>query len=194
MWKFLLINCTLVGALVAQTGPSAIDVANLREDVRGLSQRVGDLALRVEQLERENTELRGRVGGADRNFVTLTQLNQSLDDLSRSLHAEIAASKNETLQRVASQIEKLGAQTNAALDSLAKAQGARPVAAPTFSEDYSKQGTTYTVQKGDTLARIVKKTGAREQDIINANRISDPSRIVVGQTLVIPNPPSSVSK
>jgi len=42
------------------------------------------------------------------------------------------------------------------------------------------------VQKGDTLATIARKTGARQQDIINANRLADPSRITVGQTLFIP--------
>jgi LysM repeat protein len=42
------------------------------------------------------------------------------------------------------------------------------------------------VQKGDSLASIAKKTGARQQDIINANKISDPSRITTGQTLFIP--------
>jgi LysM repeat protein len=45
---------------------------------------------------------------------------------------------------------------------------------------------SYTVQKGDTIAEIAKKTGAKQQDIINANKISDPSRITVGQTLFIP--------
>ena len=56
----------------------------------------------------------------------------------------------------------------------------------TFAEDYSKEGVSYTVQKGDTLALIAKKTGAKTQDIINANKLSDPSRINAGQTLFIP--------
>jgi LysM repeat protein len=56
----------------------------------------------------------------------------------------------------------------------------------TFSDDYSKEGVSYTVQKGDTLALIAKKTGAKQQDIINANKIADPARIAVGQTLFIP--------
>jgi len=45
---------------------------------------------------------------------------------------------------------------------------------------------SYTVQKGDTLAVIAKKTGARQQDIINANKLADPSKINLGQTLFIP--------
>jgi LysM repeat protein len=33
---------------------------------------------------------------------------------------------------------------------------------------------------------IAKKTGARVQDIIDANSLADPSRIQAGQVLVIP--------
>jgi LysM repeat protein len=90
------------------------------------------------------------------------------------------------LQQVAAQVEKLAKQTNAALDSLAKSQASRPAVQTSFAENYSKEGVSYTVQKGDTIAVIAKKTGAKQQDIINANKISDPSRIMVGQTLFIP--------
>jgi LysM repeat protein len=45
---------------------------------------------------------------------------------------------------------------------------------------------SYTVQKGDTLALIAKNTGAKFSDIVNANKLADPSRIRIGQTLFIP--------
>jgi LysM repeat protein len=44
----------------------------------------------------------------------------------------------------------------------------------------------YTVQKGDSIGLIAKKTGAKAQDIIDANKIMDPSRIQAGQVLVVP--------
>ena len=77
-------------------------------------------------------------------------------------------------------------QDNAAIDSLAKGMATRNPVQSTFADDYSKEGVSYTVQKGDTLAVIAKKTGAKAHDIINANKISDPSRINAGQTLFIP--------
>jgi LysM repeat protein len=194
MWKFLLIGWATGAAMLAQPAVSSIDVANLREDVRGLTQRVGDLTLRLEQLERENTDLKSRQSTANGNYATTMQLNEAVQDLERTVRTAVATSKNETLQQVAAQLEKLAKQTNAALDSLAKSQATRPAVQSTFSEDYGKEGTSYTVQKGDTIAVIAKKTGARLQDIINANKLSDPSRITVGQTLFIPNPPSSAAK
>ena len=42
------------------------------------------------------------------------------------------------------------------------------------------------MQKGDSLGVIARKTGGKAQDIIDANKIMDPSRIQVGQVLFIP--------
>jgi LysM repeat protein len=176
----------LTTASAAQNVPSQIDLANLREDVRGLTQRVGELSLRVEQLERENADLRQRASALNQSFVTLNQLNEAVADVSRSLKGAIATAKSETLQQVAGQMEKLAQQTNAALDSLARAQASRPAVQTTFSDAYPKEGVSYTVQKGDSLASIAKKTGAKQQDIVNANKLADPSLIYVGQTLFIP--------
>jgi len=186
MWKCSLIGAALVTAALAQSPPSSVDFANLREDVRGLSQRVGELALKVEQLERENSDLRQRNTALNQSYATVSQLDAAIRDLNHTLKGAVDDAQKETLKLVGAQMEKLGNATNAALDSLAKTQATRPAAPTTFAENFSKEGVSYTVQKGDNLALIAKKTGAKQQDIINANKLSDPSRIVVGQTLFIP--------
>jgi LysM repeat protein len=175
----------LVLATVAHAQNLQIDLANLREDVRGLSQRVSELSLRLEQVEQENRDLRSKAGTAEKNFVTLSQLNDTVADLNRTIKSAAGSAKSETLQQVATQIDRLAKQTNAAIDALAKNMATRP-AVQSFSEDYPKEGVSYTVQKGDTLAVIAKKTGGKQQDIINANKLADPSKIQVGQTLFIP--------
>lgn len=184
MWKRVFAAGVFTVAAQAQT--PQVELANLREDVRGLTQRVGELALRLEQLERENAELRRKLAAADKTAVTLSQLRESLAEAARESRAAVAAARTETLQHVAAQMEKLAKQTNEALDSLARAQAARPAAQASFGNDYPREGISYTVQRGDTLATIAKKTGARQQDIVNANKLADPSRITVGQTLFIP--------
>lgn len=186
MLKRLFWGCALAVTASAQTNPAQLELANLREDVRGAVQRVGELALRVEQLERENQELRGHAASAEKASVTLNQLNDAIATLRQSMHTADANTKAETLQQVSVQLEKLAKQTNAAIDSLAKGMATRTPVQTSFTEDYSKEGVSYTIQKGETLAMIAKKTGARVQDIINANKLSDPSRIQAGQTLFIP--------
>lgn len=186
MSKRFWLSGALLALIFGATGFAQVELANLREDIRGLSQRVGELSLRVEQLERENGELHAKSRSSDKNYVTLVQLNEAIADLSRVIKSAVATSKTETLLQVATQMEKLAKQTNSALDSIAKNQAPRPAANSTFSDDYPKEGVSYTVQKGDSLAVIAKKTGAKQQDIINANKISDSARIIAGQTLFIP--------
>src|SRR5258708_1125876 len=81
MWKRLLIGTGLATAALAQNPPSQIEFANLREDVRGLTQRVGELSLRLEQLERENVELKLRAGSLNQSYVTVSQLRDAMAEL-----------------------------------------------------------------------------------------------------------------
>lgn len=48
------------------------------------------------------------------------------------------------------------------------------------------EGSSYTVQPGDTLSGIAAKTGVNIDDIITANNLSDSNVISVGQELIIP--------
>lgn len=184
MWKSLLAGGVIAATAFAQN--PQVEIANLREDVRGLSQRVSELSLRLEQLERENAELRRHTAGVEKTYATMADVKDAVAEMTKTVRSAVASSKTETLQQVTASLEKLAKQTNAALDSLAKSQATRPAVQTSFAEDYSREGVSYTVQKGDSLAVIAKKTGAKQQDIINANKLSDPSRITVGQTLFIP--------
>ena len=170
--------------LAAQANSPAFEVASLREDVRLLSQRVNELSLRVEQLERENNDLQAK---SSQTYVTLAQLNAAIADVQKTMQAAMRDQRRETLQLVSAQMEKLANETQAAINALAKGAATRPaVSTPAFTDDYAKEGVSYTVQRGDTLSSIAHKTNARMQDIINANKIADPTRLQVGQTLFIP--------
>jgi len=87
-------------------------------------------------------------------------------------------------------MENLAKQTNQALDSVARnsaaVQAAPPAQLSKQGDSAAQQGMSYTVQKGDSVGLIAKKTGARVQDIVAANKLLDPSKIQVGQVLVIP--------
>jgi LysM repeat protein len=176
-------------ASASAQGVSALEVANLKEDMRGLTQKLNEVSLRVEQLERENAKLRSQIVATGDTKVTLGQMNQALADLKQAVQAAATGQRTEILQTVSVQLEKLANQTNAALDALAKNQATRPAVQMVFSDNFPKEGVSYTVQKGDTFEGIIQKTGARRQDVINANKLADPSRIQVGQTLFIPSPP-----
>jgi LysM repeat protein len=173
--------------LFAQSAQSpAVELANLREDVRMLVQRVGELSIRVEQLEKENADLARATSGAQQNVASLSQLNTAIADLTRDIKAANAQTKSEVLAVVATQMENLAKQTNAALDAVSRGRSSGPAAPVSFSDNFPKEGIPYTVQPGDTLSKIAQKTGAKVADIINANKIADPTKVQVGQVLFVP--------
>jgi LysM repeat protein len=58
--------------------------------------------------------------------------------------------------------------------------------APASSAPPATAGQKYVVQPGDTLSAIAEKFGVTTQQLIEANRISNPDLLVVGQELTIP--------
>jgi LysM repeat protein len=186
--RCLLLPVVALGlAARAQAPADRADLANLQEDVRGLTQRVNDLSLQVEQLSREKADAQSGADAAAANYATVAQLNRAVAELNRSIQSAVAASRDEILQRVGDQMEKLARQTNAALDSLSRSLPAQPAAVPVQGGVPKAPATTYVVQKGDTLESIAKRTGTSVSGIIGANALADPSRILTGQTLAIPS-------
>ena len=172
--------------LAQRADPRAIEMANLREDLRLLQQTVAELQASVAQLQRDNAALSSQAESGRASLVTLAQLNDALAQLRQSIEASLADQKRETLQTVAQQISKLAKETNSALAAVAKGQATRPTIATDFSDDFPKEGVTHTVQSGETLSTISKKYGVPMKNIQNANRIADPTKIMVGQSLFIP--------
>ncbi len=175
----------LVLGLIPAWGQSNVEFANLREDVRLLVQRVGELSLRVEQLEHENRQLRQQADGSTRGYATVAQMNEMLAEINRSVKAMVAASKTETTDLLNRRIEQLAQQTDLAIAAVQKNQSVRSTVPPRTFDD-STTGIRYTVQKGDTLSMIARRTSAKLQDILAANNLTEASTIIPGQVLFVP--------
>jgi murein DD-endopeptidase MepM/ murein hydrolase activator NlpD len=66
-----------------------------------------------------------------------------------------------------------------------------------FLPELHAQERVHTVRKGETLYSIARSLGIKADDLIKYNGITDPSRLMAGQTLKIPganSPPASGSK
>ncbi|MCB0228569.1 MAG: LysM peptidoglycan-binding domain-containing protein, partial [Anaerolineae bacterium] len=59
---------------------------------------------------------------------------------------------------------------------------------PTASEATATtaSGSTYRVQRGDTLSAIAAQNGTTVEALTQANNLSNPNNIYVGQILVLP--------
>lgn len=183
----------LTQALAAQSGYQGLNpqyqAANMQEDIRVLDERTRSLQLQVEQLTRENRDIKDRLDEMKEltaSVVTLAQLNNAVAEATRGYQS----GDREMLLKVTKQVEQLAKQTQSAIDSLAagissqRPSGGKPMV--NFTEDYPKTGVTYTVQPGDTLSSMATRFKSSVRDIQNANKISDPRGLQVGQTLFIP--------
>lgn len=63
-----------------------------------------------------------------------------------------------------------------------------PTVAPTTTTEPPVL-TPYTVVRGDTLIQIADRYGIHLNDLVRVNNIADPTKIFVGQILLIPPPP-----
>jgi LysM repeat protein len=71
----------------------------------------------------------------------------------------------------------------------AAAAPAAAVAAQSAAAASAPAPTTYTVQRGDTLAKIAARTGVSEHELVRRNGIRDKNRITPGQELVLRDAP-----
>ena len=184
-------------SLFAQSDDLRIAVANMRQDISWLNQRVQTLYLEIETLQRENERLREKVATLSANNDVQAQINaltDSFESLRRDYREADEAQKKEVIAEVSRQIAALGRDMQTALDTMAKASSRTPsvVEAPPevhFSDDYPKTGKPYVVRKGDTLSGIARDHGSTVKYIQNANKIVDPARdLRVGATIFIPIP------
>ena len=176
----------------AQVSPQRI--ADLEQDILALRSQMGELRSTIEALQRDNAALRRSVdaqaSGNQQAYATLQQLDAGLRNLRQELLAADSQLKKDVSVEVSRQIERLAEQTQQAINAMAGANQSRPRApdpAPVaFSDNFPKTGVTYTVQTGDTLSGIAKKMNSNVRDIQNANKIADPTRLMAGQILFIP--------
>ncbi len=167
------------------------EMANLSSDINMLKAKIAQLAMKVEQLNRDNNEIRlTLVKRIDRNdeFITKPNFSLALNELKQKLIEHDAQQKLAIITEFTHSMEKLANQTESALKALAGVIEAQPSSVPTieFSNDYSREGIAYTVKSGDTLSNIAKLHDSTVRDIQNANHIAVPEKLQVGTTLFIP--------
>jgi LysM repeat protein len=148
--------------------------------------------LEIEQMHRENNQLRAQVAEAtssSQTEVQISSLGSAVEAVRRDYRAADAAQKEEILAEVNRQMRALAKETEGAIGAVAAVVGSEPqVVTPVhFSSDYPKTGITYTVRSGDTLSKIARDHSSNIKHIQNANKIVNPAKdLQVGQTIFIP--------
>lgn len=176
---------------LTQSAPSNLQMANLRSDVDRLDQVVRALRLEVEALRRENREtqewVKAQLSGNTQNAVTSEQLNAVLRQFEQKMQSVNRANRETMVNEVSKEIETLAEQTQKAINALSRSIEGQPQLQQviTFSDNYPRTGTSYTVKSGDSLGKIARTLGSTVDWIRNANRLSS-DIIYPGQELFIP--------
>lgn len=163
-------------------------IADLQQDMSLMRREVGQLRLEIEQLRRENAELQKKLRSVQTSTVGTDAMRVQVSGAKAEMAAQMEALKREIIESVKKDLDSMASKTNTNMQRLANAINTRPQESlpTTFSEDYPKSGITYTVQSGDSISKIARKNNSRIKWIQDANKISDPSKLQVGDEIFIP--------
>ncbi len=157
-----------------------------------LKQQLGEIRLELERLFRASNSLQIRLKALEQKnsgsgFISEKFFNQELVSLRSEFNRLNKANKEQIISQVSAQIRALASETEKSLQSLAGSGGApATLKVVEFSDNYPKSGIYYKVQTGDTISKIAKESGSKISYIINANKIPNPDRLMVGKELFIP--------
>ncbi len=99
------------------------------------------------------------------------------------------AQRYKTTVKAIQSANKMGRSTKIRVGQSLRIPGRRTTSAPdaTPIETPLADAVRHTVRRGECLAGIARKYGIKPQELQAANHIKDPSRIAVGQVLVLPS-------
>lgn len=164
-------------------GAQNTQLANLNQDVAALQQQISQLRVDMEELARQNQQYKQTVTDLQNSNQTL---NARIQELRQQVNAQATANDR--------RYDQLVSDVNASIDKIMKSissgstgSGTRggSTSSFTFSDDFPKTGVEYIVEQGDTLGGIARKFNSTVRDIQNANKISDPRSLKIGQKLFI---------
>ena len=185
---FVVIGTMVCASGIAQAQSTSVrtQIADLSQKFTELEQKYNLLKLEVENLTAENNRLKQE--------VALSKSASNEEEIDKIVTAKLENYRKATEQYVREQHEKLLSLLSNRLENVSQANTAT-IATPTtvttsatmdFSNDFPKNGEIYIVKSGDTLSRIAAKYGSTVKYIQNANKISDPNSVQIGQKLFVP--------
>ena len=89
----------------------------------------------------------------------------------------------------ATQVAQVNAQNTAMAQAITQTSVAAAFTAIPTKSDEQKNAREYTVESGDTLAKIAEKFGVTIEALMRLNQVNDPNSLQVGMVIYIPNPP-----
>ncbi|MBQ9693598.1 MAG: LysM peptidoglycan-binding domain-containing protein [Kiritimatiellae bacterium] len=181
MTRFLLflIISTLALPVVAQRNASnaatQYALAQQAQTLREIQYTLQSLSAKVEVIEQQQAALSNRLATLERggDSVTKDEMAALRADFN-ALKADQSKMRGEIINDLSAKITTIANKQRAAAEKQAAAQ--------------QKSGYNHVVEAGQTLSAIAQAYKVSVKSIMKANKITDPTRIRIGQELFIPDP------
>lgn len=184
--------CSSVASFAQEN--TKILLANIKQDLELVNREVAGLRSEVEMLRRENVQLKMAIDQADRSrkqdkgteSTLVLEMQNRLQVLELTLKQSERA-RNSMQDELNKKFQQIIEQMNRGFEQVsASASASKESNAPSFSNDYPKNGFVHKVEKGETVSSIAQKYKSKVSWIINANQIADPTKVFVGRELFVP--------
>lgn len=176
------VNLTVLALILTCAGCATFDehprrAVQEREDMLRLDEKINRMNGRLEALELEQRQVsfqieQTRHASSSAALEQASALKTRMDDLEKRIQALDAAREADKQQIVGTITKKL-------IPYLSQPQG-RPTRAA------SGPAGTHEVQSGETLSKIASDYGVSINELMSANSIENPNKVLQGQKLVIP--------
>ena len=166
------------GGRTATLSPTSQAFAQQAQTLRDLQFSINALAARFDALEQQQTTLAGRIAALER-----APGGASKEELA-AVRSDLAALKTSQEKMRGEIVEDLTGK----IAAISKREADARAAAAKAAAAAQKSGYNHTVEAGQTLSAIADAYKVPVRTIMKANKISDPSKLRVGQKLFIPDP------
>lgn len=171
-------GCSLRGQqrVASGGGVSPAMFAQQAQALRDVQRALAALSARLDGMEQQQNAMISRVAALERgaNSVTQDELAAVRSDLAMA-KAEHGKLREEIVDDISKRVAALAQQRAAEERRAAK-------------ESAQKSGYNHVVEAGQTLSAIAQAYKVSVKSIMQANRITDPTKVRVGQKLFIPDP------
>ncbi len=161
-----------------QTTPRQLEAETRREEWEdSWSRRLSSIETRLFELENSIARQHREQREIDRRVANLSSaVGTAQREEIEALRKELAAARGETERKIAAILEEVARENERILQAIRAARGTAAYA----------QGYEHVVRSGETVSTIAREYGTTVSAIVEANQLTDPNAIRVGQILFVP--------
>ncbi|MCG8527826.1 MAG: LysM peptidoglycan-binding domain-containing protein [Opitutales bacterium] len=192
-------NTSLLTVLFALLASALISTSAHAQSTTTTRKQLADLAQRFTELERKYSLLQLEVQNLSaennklRKDIAVLKSEQGTKPVDQVVDAKLDRHRKDTETYVKEQYQKVLDMLSSKIENVSTARvvTTTPKTQTTsqkveFTGTFPKNGVIYTVQSGDNLSKIAKRFGSSVKYIQNANKISNPNNVRIGQELFVP--------